>query len=194
VDCGDIPVTPYDKCVRVNRLTIGWQLTESLQPICHQTDRGGSQGTSEPKEFSRRCGTHPVGTGSILPQSRRSRQRWLCPSPYYHSRRRPHHCFANLAFDQLGLRPRQRDTFRLSLGHMEAFRFWRLAFVAGVHVCHTFASFLRSDVHLCPLSSNHGTYFYHAAQEGLIRNGTSVHAGIRTTVRSRSTSRISRLP
>ncbi|WFD00947.1 agmatinase [Malassezia yamatoensis] len=29
---------------------------------------------------------------------------------------------------------------------------------------------------------NHGTYFYHAAQEGLIRNGTSVHAGIRTTL------------
>ncbi|WFD49816.1 agmatinase [Malassezia furfur] len=29
---------------------------------------------------------------------------------------------------------------------------------------------------------NHGTYFYHAAKEGLIRNGTSVHAGIRTTL------------
>lgn len=29
---------------------------------------------------------------------------------------------------------------------------------------------------------NHGTYFYHAAQEGLIANGTSIHAGIRTTL------------
>ncbi|WFD28139.1 agmatinase [Malassezia nana] len=31
-------------------------------------------------------------------------------------------------------------------------------------------------------SVNHGTYFWHAAQEGLIRNGSSVHAGIRTTL------------
>lgn len=29
---------------------------------------------------------------------------------------------------------------------------------------------------------NHGTYFYHAAQEGLIANDTSIHAGIRTTL------------
>ncbi|PWN49135.1 Arginase/deacetylase [Violaceomyces palustris] len=29
---------------------------------------------------------------------------------------------------------------------------------------------------------NHGTYFYHASKEGLIRNGTSIHAGIRTTL------------
>lgn len=29
---------------------------------------------------------------------------------------------------------------------------------------------------------NHGTYFWHAAQEGLIANGTSIHAGIRTTL------------
>lgn len=27
---------------------------------------------------------------------------------------------------------------------------------------------------------NHGSFFWHAAQEGLIRNGTSAHAGIRT--------------
>lgn len=27
---------------------------------------------------------------------------------------------------------------------------------------------------------NHGTFFWHAANEGLIRNGSSVHAGIRT--------------
>ncbi|ORY75310.1 agmatinase [Leucosporidium creatinivorum] len=31
-------------------------------------------------------------------------------------------------------------------------------------------------------SINHGTYFWHAAQEGLIANGTSIHAGIRTTL------------
>ena len=31
-------------------------------------------------------------------------------------------------------------------------------------------------------SINHGTYFYHAAQEGLLANDTSVHAGIRTTL------------
>ncbi|KAA8908820.1 arginase family-domain-containing protein [Sphaerosporella brunnea] len=29
---------------------------------------------------------------------------------------------------------------------------------------------------------NHGTYFYHAAQEGLLRNDTNIHAGIRTTL------------
>jgi agmatinase len=29
---------------------------------------------------------------------------------------------------------------------------------------------------------NHGTYFYHAANEGLILNGSSIHAGIRTTL------------
>ncbi|KAJ3273957.1 hypothetical protein HK104_004196 [Borealophlyctis nickersoniae] len=29
---------------------------------------------------------------------------------------------------------------------------------------------------------NHGTYFFHAAQEGLIKNGSSIHAGIRTTL------------
>jgi hypothetical protein len=29
---------------------------------------------------------------------------------------------------------------------------------------------------------NHGTYFYHASQEGLLRNDTNIHAGIRTTL------------
>ncbi|KAI9749135.1 MAG: hypothetical protein M4579_006992 [Chaenotheca gracillima] len=29
---------------------------------------------------------------------------------------------------------------------------------------------------------NHGTYFYHAAQEGLLKNDTNIHAGIRTTL------------
>ncbi|ERS95401.1 agmatinase [Sporothrix schenckii 1099-18] len=29
---------------------------------------------------------------------------------------------------------------------------------------------------------NHGTYFWHAAQEGLLRNDSSIHAGIRTTL------------
>lgn len=29
---------------------------------------------------------------------------------------------------------------------------------------------------------NHGTYFYHAAQEGLLANDTNIHAGIRTTL------------
>ncbi|TGJ84028.1 hypothetical protein E0Z10_g4717 [Xylaria hypoxylon] len=31
-------------------------------------------------------------------------------------------------------------------------------------------------------SVNHGTYFYHAAREGLLRNDTNIHAGIRTTL------------
>ncbi|KAI1133296.1 arginase family-domain-containing protein [Nemania abortiva] len=31
-------------------------------------------------------------------------------------------------------------------------------------------------------SINHGTYFYHAAQEGLLMNDTNIHAGIRTTL------------
>lgn len=31
-------------------------------------------------------------------------------------------------------------------------------------------------------SVNHGTYFYHAAMEGLLRNDTNIHAGIRTTL------------
>jgi len=31
-------------------------------------------------------------------------------------------------------------------------------------------------------SINHGTYFYHASQEGLMRNDTNIHAGIRTTL------------
>ncbi|KAF9449122.1 putative agmatinase [Macrolepiota fuliginosa MF-IS2] len=31
-------------------------------------------------------------------------------------------------------------------------------------------------------SVNHGTYFYHAAQEGLLKNDTNIHAGIRTTL------------
>ncbi len=28
-------------------------------------------------------------------------------------------------------------------------------------------------------SVNHGTYFYHASQEGLLANDTNIHAGIR---------------
>lgn len=28
-------------------------------------------------------------------------------------------------------------------------------------------------------SVNHGTYFYHASQEGLLVNDTNIHAGIR---------------
>lgn len=31
-------------------------------------------------------------------------------------------------------------------------------------------------------SINHGTYFYHAAQEGLLKNDSNIHAGIRTTL------------
>ncbi|UNI21328.1 Agmatinase [Purpureocillium takamizusanense] len=31
-------------------------------------------------------------------------------------------------------------------------------------------------------SINHGTYFYHAAMEGLLANNTNIHAGIRTTL------------
>lgn len=31
-------------------------------------------------------------------------------------------------------------------------------------------------------SINHGTYFYHAAKEGLLANDTNIHAGIRTTL------------
>ncbi|KAK3684909.1 arginase family-domain-containing protein [Podospora appendiculata] len=31
-------------------------------------------------------------------------------------------------------------------------------------------------------SVNHGTYFWHAAQEGLLKNDTNIHAGIRTTL------------
>jgi agmatinase len=31
-------------------------------------------------------------------------------------------------------------------------------------------------------SINHGTYFWHAAQEGLLANDTNIHAGIRTTL------------
>jgi agmatinase len=31
-------------------------------------------------------------------------------------------------------------------------------------------------------SINHGTYFYHAAQEGLLGNDSNIHAGIRTTL------------
>ena len=31
-------------------------------------------------------------------------------------------------------------------------------------------------------SVNHGTYFYHAAMEGLLRNDSNIHAGIRTTL------------
>jgi len=31
-------------------------------------------------------------------------------------------------------------------------------------------------------SINHGTYFFHAAQEGLLANDSNIHAGIRTTL------------
>jgi agmatinase len=31
-------------------------------------------------------------------------------------------------------------------------------------------------------SINHGTYFYHASQEGLLSNHSNIHAGIRTTL------------
>lgn len=31
-------------------------------------------------------------------------------------------------------------------------------------------------------SINHGTYFYHASQEGLLANDSNIHAGIRTTL------------
>ena len=31
-------------------------------------------------------------------------------------------------------------------------------------------------------SINHGTYFYHASLEGLLKNDTNIHAGIRTTL------------
>lgn len=60
-------------------------------------------------------------------------------------------------------------------------------------LCHSSADACRSDTWKPKVfggaptdqaAINHGTYFWHAFQEGLLANDTNIHAGIRTTLSS----------
>lgn len=46
----------------------------------------------------------------------------------------------------------------------------------------TWAPFVNGDTEDCNL--NHGTYFYYASEEGLLKKGESIHAGIRSPLSS----------
>ncbi|KAL8281046.1 hypothetical protein RQP46_006404 [Phenoliferia psychrophenolica] len=142
VDCGDVPVTPYDSAFAIKQMENGHKAllhkevaTTSLQ---HSTQTGrlieaeglGKGGKVHPRIISL-GGDHTV----VLPILRSINSAYG-PISVIH-------------FDS----------------HLDT---WKPSVFGGG----------KSDTG----SINHGTYFYHAAKEGLIANGTSIHAGIRTTL------------
>ncbi|PWN91071.1 Arginase/deacetylase [Acaromyces ingoldii] len=148
VDCGDVPVTPYDNNMAIEQMTKGHK--KLLHTAAKATTIKGPSGKTHTKPLYTKTGkVHPRiitlgGDHTIVLPILRSINSAYGPVSVIH-------------FDS------HLDTWQPSV------------FGAG-----------RSKT----ASINHGTYFWHAAREGLIRNGSSVHAGIRTTLSGPSDYRV----
>ena len=125
VDCGDIPVIPFDNAVAVKQMTEAF-----LELGSHSTPRGS--GLKAPKLISL-GGDHLVA----LPALRALRQIYGQPMALLH-------------FD----------------AHLDTLQ------------PNTFPSVWESETS----QVNHGSVFWHATNEGLLRNGSCVHAGINTRI------------
>ncbi|KAM0752388.1 Arginase/deacetylase [Meredithblackwellia eburnea MCA 4105] len=142
VDCGDVPVTPYDNAFAMKQMQLGHQellhrpvATKSLQHSMRsgeliEVEGIGKYGKVHPRIISL-GGDHSITLPLV-----RSINSAYGPISVIH-------------FDS------HLDTWKPS--------------VFGGSPSKT-------------ASINHGTYWWHAAQEGLVANGTSIHAGIRTTL------------
>ncbi|KZT30059.1 agmatinase [Neolentinus lepideus HHB14362 ss-1] len=139
VDCGDIPVTPYDNKFAIQQIESGH------------------------KELLHRQTFSPLGNDSISGQP-------LVPL----SKDGKHHPrIVTLGGDHTIVLPLLRSIYS-AYGEISVIHFdshldtWKPSVFGGAP----------SD----QAAINHGTYFYWASREGLIRNGSSIHGAIRTTL------------
>lgn len=153
IDCGDVPVTPYDNNLAIDQMTKGHKKllhtaakTTSVTKTREVFDRHGKVVSMEKREFTKPL--HSI-TGKIHPRVITLGGDHTIVLPILRSIHSAYGPVSVIHFDS------HLDTWKPSV------------FGAG-----------RSKT----AAINHGTYFWHAAQEGLIKNGSSVHAGIRTTL------------
>ncbi|KAL1759706.1 arginase family-domain-containing protein [Schizophyllum commune] len=139
VDCGDIPVTPYDNSYAIKQIEEGHKAIlkrEAYSPLGNDSVTGmaleplSRDGKSHPRVITL-GGDHTI----VLPLLR--------------SINSVYGAISVIHFDS----------------HLDS---WKPQVFGGAP----------SEV----AAINHGTYFWHAAQEGLIKNGTSIHGAIRTTL------------
>ncbi|KAI5827132.1 Arginase/deacetylase [Schizophyllum commune Tattone D] len=139
VDCGDIPVTPYDNSYAIKQIEEGHKALlkrEAFSPLGNDSVTGmaleplSRDGKSHPRVITL-GGDHTI----VLPLLRSINSVYGAISVVH--------------FDS----------------HLDT---WKPQVFGGAP----------SEV----AAINHGTYFWHAAQEGLIKNGTSIHGAIRTTL------------
>ncbi|KAJ3043296.1 hypothetical protein HDV00_005299 [Rhizophlyctis rosea] len=130
VDCGDVPVTPYDNALAIRQMTNGHKDLLHRTPAASRLFPSNTLAAKYPRLVTL-GGDHTI----VLPILRSVASAYG-PVSVIH-------------FDS----------------HIDT---WKPKVFGGEH----------SEQG----AYNHGTYFYHASQEGLIRNGTSIHAGIRTTL------------
>ncbi|KZV85393.1 Arginase/deacetylase [Exidia glandulosa HHB12029] len=139
VDCGDVPVTPYD-----NKHAIA-QIESGHKTLLHRTP------------FS------PLGNDSVTGEA-------LVPV----SKDGKHHPrLITLGGDHTIVLPLLRSVHSaygaISVIHFDShLDTWKPSVFGG------------APSHQAEI--NHGTYFYWAAQEGLVKNGSSIHGAIRTTL------------
>ncbi|CAK7236667.1 hypothetical protein SBRCBS47491_009716 [Sporothrix bragantina] len=129
LDCGDIPVTPYDSAHALHQIEEGHYRLLSRKPSTGADDKGPALGGRTLPRIITLGGDHTI-TLPLL----RSINRAYGPVTVIH-------------FDS----------------HLDT---WRPKVFGG------------SPSETAKI--NHGTYFWYAAQEGLLRNDTNIHAGIRT--------------
>ncbi|KAF7309469.1 Agmatinase [Mycena indigotica] len=139
VDCGDIPVTPYDNKYAIQQIEDGHKALlqrEAFSPLGHDSITGEAlvplslDGKNHPRVITL-GGDHTI----VLPLLR--------------SINSVYGKISVIHFDS----------------HLDT---WKPAVFGGAP----------SD----QAAINHGTYFYWASQEGLIKNGSSIHGAIRTTL------------
>ncbi|EJD41500.1 agmatinase [Auricularia subglabra TFB-10046 SS5] len=139
VDCGDIPVTPYD-----NKHAIA-QIEAGHKELLHRTP-------------SSALGNDPVTGEPLVP---------LAVDGKHHPR------LITLGGDHTIVLPLLRS-IHSAYGPISVIHFdshldtWKPSVFGG------------APSHQAEI--NHGTYFYWASQEGLIKNGSSIHGAIRTTL------------
>ncbi|KNG50180.1 agmatinase [Stemphylium lycopersici] len=154
IDCGDIPVTSYDNGYALQQIEQGHNLLLSRAPFTHANKPGPSKkGKTLPRMITL-GGDHTI-TLPLL----RSINREYGPITVIHFDSHLYvsstlHCPLLSSLSQTNI-PTHSDT-------------WRPKVFGGAP----------SE----QASINHGTYFFHAAQEGLLKNDTNIHAGIRTTL------------
>ncbi|KAF8494493.1 agmatinase [Gautieria morchelliformis] len=146
VDCGDIPVNPYDNTLALK------QIQDAHRDLLHRTPA-----TSLKDQYI------------ALRDSEPSNDTWIPVS----IDGKEHPRIVTLGGDHTIVLPLLRS-INSAYGKISVIHFdshldtWKPAVFGGAPTDRA--------------ALNHGTYFYWAAQEGLIRNGSSIHGAIRTTL------------